>query len=47
MEIKPIRTEKDYEMALTKLEEVFDAPKGTSENDFAEVLITLIDKFET
>jgi len=47
MEIKPIRTEKDYEMALTKLEEVFDAPKGTSDNDFAEVLITLIDKYES
>ena len=46
MEIKPIRTEIDYERALAQLENVFDAPKGTSENDLAEVLVTLIDKYE-
>lgn len=39
--IKPIRTEEDYQKALEMLEEVFDAPKGT-----AEILITLIDKYE-
>lgn len=47
MEIKPIRTEKDYKMALERLETVFDAPKGTEANDLAEVLITLIDKYES
>ena len=47
MNIKPIRTEIDYEQALEKLEVVFDAQKGTSENDLAEVLVTLIDKYES
>lgn len=47
MDIKPIRTEIDYERALAQLEKVFDAPAGTSENDLAEVLITLIDKYES
>jgi len=47
MNIKPIRTESDYTSALADLENVFDAPKGTSENDLAEILITLIDKYES
>ena len=47
MNVKPLRTEKDYEQALKQLEKVFDAPKGTSENDLAEVLVTLINKYET
>ncbi|MEQ8879057.1 MAG: transcriptional regulator [Cyclobacteriaceae bacterium] len=47
MNIKPIRTESDYKHALADLEHVFDAPKGTSENDLAEILITLIDKYES
>ena len=47
MNIKPIRTEIDYEQALEKLEVVFDAQKGTPENDLAEVLVTLIDKYES
>jgi HTH-type transcriptional regulator/antitoxin HigA len=47
MNIKPIRTESDYKRALEDLENVFDAPKGTPENDLAEVLVTLIDKYES
>jgi HTH-type transcriptional regulator / antitoxin HigA len=47
MEITPIRTKKDYQKALTRLETVFDAPKGTMENDLAELLVTLIDKYES
>lgn len=47
MNIKPIRTERDYKRALVDLENVFDAQKGTSQNDLAEVLVTLIDKYES
>ena len=47
MDIKPIRTEEDYKLALERLEDVFDAPKGTVENDLAEVLVALIDKYES
>ncbi len=46
MKIKPIRSEQDYKDAMEELDKVFDAPKGTSENDQAEVLITLIQKYE-
>ena len=47
MDIKPLRTEKEHQAALKKLEKVFDAPVGTPENDLAEVLVLLIDKFES
>lgn len=31
MEIKPIKTEQDYNQALQRLELIFDAKKGTKE----------------
>lgn len=46
MTIKPIKTKKDYEQALKRLEEVFDAKKGTAEGDELEVLSILIEKYE-
>ncbi|MEQ9300162.1 MAG: transcriptional regulator [Cyclobacteriaceae bacterium] len=46
MEIKPIRTETDYQQALGRLEVIFDAQIGTSESDEADILGLLIDEFE-
>ncbi len=46
MEIKPIRTEKDYEKALKRLEVIFDARPKTKEGDEAEILSILIEKYE-
>ena len=46
MEIKPIKTEKDYNQALERLEVIFDAKNGTSEGDELEVLGILIDQYE-
>jgi len=46
MEIKPIKTEKDYEKALERLEYIFDAETGTKEGDELEVLSILIENFE-
>ncbi len=46
MEIRPIKTEKDYNLALTRLEEIFDAKSGTSNGDELEVLGILIDQYE-
>ncbi len=46
MEIKPIRNEQDYQSALEKLENIFDAKPGTIEGDKLEVLSILIDKYE-
>tara|TARA_Y100000817_G_C16820700_1_gene528716 strand:+ start:82 stop:462 length:381 start_codon:yes stop_codon:yes gene_type:complete len=44
--IKPIRTEEEYKSALKELSEIFDAPKGTSAFDKAEILEILIEKYE-
>ena len=46
MNIKPIKTEIDYEKALERLEVIFDAPINSKEGDEAEVLSLLIDNYE-
>jgi HTH-type transcriptional regulator/antitoxin HigA len=46
MEIKPIKTDQDYNEALERLEIIFDAKKGSSEGDELEVLGLLIDQYE-
>lgn len=46
MKILPIRNEKDYQKALDRLEDIFDAKKGTEEGDELEILSILIDRFE-
>ena len=46
MAIKPIKTKKDYQAALNRLEVIFDARPGTPEGDELEVLGILIDKYE-
>ena len=33
MEIKPIKTDKDYNQALERLETIFDSKKGSTEGD--------------
>lgn len=46
MNIKPIKTEQEYESALSRLDEIFDAPEGTPESDEAEILALLIEDYE-
>ena len=46
MIIKPIRTKRDYEQAMSRLEEIFDAKRGTPEGDELEVLGMLIEQYE-
>lgn len=46
MEIKPIKTDKDYNQALKRLETIFDAKKGSPEGDELEVLGILVDQYE-
>lgn len=46
MRLKPIRTEDDYNQALERLEQIFDAELGTKEGDELEILGILIDKYE-
>ena len=46
MEIKPIKTKKDYQFALTRLEQIFDAKKNSKDGDELEILSILIEKYE-
>jgi len=46
MELKPIKTEKDYESALDRLEKIFDAKLGTPESDELEILGLMVDDYE-
>lgn len=46
MRLKPIKTKKDYQQALERLDEIFDARKGTPEGDELEILGMLIEQYE-
>jgi len=46
MEIRPIKTKKDYQLALARLELIFDAKKNSKEGDELEILSILIEKYE-
>ena len=38
MKFRPIKSEQDYQMALKRLEDIFDAKIGTPEGDELEIL---------
>lgn len=46
MEIKPIKSELDYEAALKEIERLFESEPGTPEGDRLEVLVTLVEAYE-
>ena len=46
MNVKPIKSKKDYQQALDRLEVIFDAKKGTPEGDELEIVGILIDQYE-
>ncbi|MEH6407071.1 MAG: helix-turn-helix domain-containing protein [Leeuwenhoekiella sp.] len=46
MKITPVKNENDYQNALNRLEEIFDAKMGTKQGDELEILSILIDKYE-
>ena len=46
-EMKPIRTESDYEAALEEVAALWGAASGTPKGDRLDVLATLIDAYET
>jgi HTH-type transcriptional regulator/antitoxin HigA len=45
-DIKPIRTNKDYEAALAEVERLWGSKSGTPDGDRLDVLATLIDAYE-
>lgn len=46
MKIKVIKTKKDYEEALGKIEELFNAKADTPDGDLLDVLVTLVEAYE-
>lgn len=46
MDIRPIRTEADNELALERIDAIMDARPGTTEGDELDVLVTLVEAFE-
>ena len=46
MQIKMIRTKKDYQMAMERFEKIFNAKSGTKESEEADVLAILIKNYE-
>jgi HTH-type transcriptional regulator/antitoxin HigA len=46
MKIKPIKTKKDYKMALQQIESLFDAKPNTPRGDLLDVLSTLLEAYE-
>lgn len=45
-ELKPIRTEADYEAALSEMERLWGAGSGTPDGDRLDVLATLVEVYE-
>jgi HTH-type transcriptional regulator/antitoxin HigA len=46
IELKPIRTDADYETAMAQVEQLWGARSGTPDGDRLDVLATLIDAYE-
>ena len=46
VEVRPIRTKRDYEAALKEIERLWGAKAGTSDGDRLDVLATLVDAYE-
>ena len=46
MDIRPIKTEADYQAVLEEIERLFDAALDTPEGDRLEVLTTLVEAYE-
>ena len=44
--MRAIRTEEDYEAALARLEEIFDAEESTSEEEELNILVGLVAVYE-
>jgi HTH-type transcriptional regulator / antitoxin HigA len=46
MNIKPLKTETDYERALRRVEALWNSPEGSPESDELDILATLIEAYE-
>ena len=46
MEIKPIKTEKDYNEAIQRIEQLWGAKKNSPEGDELDLLCTIVEAYE-
>lgn len=46
MDIRPIKTEADYQATLTEVDSLMSAEPGTPEGDRLDILVTLIEAYE-
>jgi len=46
MEIRPIKTEQDYEFAISRIEELWGAKKDSPAGDELDLLVTLVESYE-
>ena len=46
MEIRPIKTEADYDATLAEIDQLWGAEDGTAEGDRLDVLLVLVDNYE-
>ena len=46
MDLRPIRTEDDYQAALVEIEGIFQAASGTPEGDRLDLLISQVEAYE-
>jgi len=47
MDIKPIKSDSDYERALSRIDELMDAERDSPEGDELDVLTTLVEAYES
>ncbi len=47
MNIRPVKTEKDYDAALSRIEDLWGAEPGTARGDELEILLTLVSVYES
>jgi HTH-type transcriptional regulator/antitoxin HigA len=46
MEIRPIKTEQDYNTAISRIEELWGAKRDSSDGDELDLLVTLVESYE-
>ena len=46
MNIRPVKTEQDYDSALSRIEDLWGALPGTNDGDELDVLLTLVEAYE-
>lgn len=46
MNIKPIKNETDYDLALSRVDALMDAKSGSPDGDELDILVTLVEKYE-